>query len=346
MVLAARTALVLLVATALVSCAAFLPPAVTEGGVQVSELALGKERIASGTARVFELWPDAGEIVAVTFEGAVWLAPEGHPSRSVPFVPEVIQNPVASAGPGRTSPPGWAAHYFEEGKLVIYGRDGVRVAEVDIADDYMQALRVIDLTDDPGAEIVIALSGEKYIEIRDATGRLLRSPRSPYYVTDMEVLRRPDGARGEVVVYVYPNEAGGGTFYFLDGRGTLLREWDYGVVSGFDMADGDAGPVVVTQLDGSYRILDLDGVELERLPAPLGDHFSDLECHPWRGGWIVVATGSGYHSYHMISVFDEEGDLIYQETGKGWARALAVPDPEAASFFVAVGSEVWRYDAR
>ena len=47
----------------------------------------------------------------------------------------------------------------------------------------------------------------------------------------------------------------------------------------------------------------------------------------------------------MVSVFDQDGNLTYQETGEGWAQALAVPDPNASSFFVAVGSEVWRYDA-
>lgn len=42
-------------AAGLLACGSSLPPAITEGGVQVSDLALERETIASGTTRLFEL---------------------------------------------------------------------------------------------------------------------------------------------------------------------------------------------------------------------------------------------------------------------------------------------------
>jgi hypothetical protein len=225
---------------------------------------------------------------------------------------------------------------------VLYGADGLRYASAALDFKYAQRLLVADLTGDDAAEIAIAPAGAKYLEIYDSRARLLQRPRSPFYITDLDSCRLGD-AHDELVVYVYPNASGRGTFYWLDGLGDALRQWEYDAVSGFDVVCGGDRPLLVTQEDGAYRILGPEGREIASLPAQLSDHFADLQAAPWRGGWVILATGSGYHAYHMLSIFDAAGDLVYQETGKGWARDLAIPDPDGAEFLIAVGSEVWKY---
>lgn len=325
------------------ACPSSLPQVITDGGTKVSKLPLRSERSAAGTSRIFALLPLDSDLLVVNSEGAVTFDGSGRPIRSTPFLPEAVRNPVAVGQPEGPALPAFAAHVFKLDELVLYGPDGEAYASAPLDFKYAQGLVVADLVGDSDREVVIASAGAKQLDIYDAQGNLLRSPRSPFSINAFDAHDLFGDEKEELIVNVYPNEAGKETFFFLDGRGRNLREWDYGVVSDFDVVFRDGVPILATHLDGSYRLLDLEGRELERFEAPLGDYFADLHAAPWRGGWVFVGSGSGYHPYHMISVYDEAGELVYQETGSGWSKAMAVPDPQGTEFFVAKGAAFWRY---
>lgn len=340
----ARWTLGVCLAASLIACPSSTPQAIKNGGTLVSTRSLERTRLLAGTARIFELRWLGDELLTVTSRGALRLDRSGRSLDTTALVPEAIRSPVASGEAAGVSEPAFVAHVPEEEALVLYDQDGRQSASVPVDFKYAQRLQIADVTADDAGEVVVAPSGAKHIEIYDARGELLRSPRSPFYVTSVETFDFDENGKEEIVVSVYPDSSGKSTFYFLDGSGELLREWGYEIVSDFDVSRTDEGPVLVTEQDGSYRILSPEGHELERLRAPLAEYFADLVARPWRGGWVIVASGSGYRPYHMVSVFDASGELVYQETEEGWSRDLEIPDAQGTEFFVAVGSHLYRYE--
>lgn len=327
-----------------VGCATPIPQAIRTGARPVSELGLQAERIASGTSRIFEIRPAEGVLMVVTYEGAVWLDTSGSPIRSIAFEPEVIQSPVASGADVGSTRPAFVGFSHESKELLLYDWDGRRQTAAPVEHEYVKGLLIADVSGGPEAEVVVLPAGAKHLEIYDGEGRLLREVWSPFYLTAIGATNADGDQNEELIASAYPNEEGKGTFYVLDGEGgRAIREWEYDSVSGFAVVGGEGRPLIVTEADGSFRVLSLEGDELGRYQVPYSEHFTDVLASPWRGGWVLVGSGSGYRPYHMIAVLNAGGRLVYQEFGEGWSRALAVPDPSGSEFFLARGSELWKY---
>src|SRR6185295_8001611 len=99
---------------------------------------------------------------------------------------------------------------------------------------------------DAAPEIIVLLPDQKGVEIRGQAGNRLTRIITDYYVTDFGVVPSANGAKQDILIYLYPDEAGGGTFLVMTAEQREVARWrESPVVPGrFTIASWKTRPAV------------------------------------------------------------------------------------------------------
>ena len=198
-----------------------------------------------------------------------------------------------------------------------------------------------------GGELKVAVerSDGKSVGIFGLSGHRAEVLSFPLYVADLGVVDpRADGV-ADLLVYLYPNRDGGGTFQ-VRGGGWRAEPWDVPAFSSFSVLPAETSrPRVLYPVRDGFAIADYGSPPQEILGCPDAHRFAYTHAAFAGDFLMVLVSGGGYLSAHMLCLFDGEGRLVYREVGEGHAYdLLPVSEGDAAAFLVPVGSRVVRYE--
>ncbi len=209
----------------------------------------------------------------------------------------------------------------------------------------MRYQREGDLLGDSAPERVVELPLGTGVEIWSGTGAILGRIASPGTLTDFGILREHDRPKADLVLYVYPNHMGGGTFQVVDAAGRERARWqEMPPPSRFAIATWRGAPAVFYLQRTRIVIRSPSGARLASLAAPHGSSFSRLFVASLGDGRAaVVGSGGGYTPYHFVAVYHEdEGRLLFEEVAPEHAFGLEA-DPLGRSFIVSTRTSRIRY---
>jgi hypothetical protein len=210
----------------------------------------------------------------------------------------------------------------------------------DSLDDFRR-WKAADVNGDGTAERLVELPKGGGVQVRDESGQVVRDITTYEYLTDF------GGIGGNVVLYTYPNKEGGGTFRIVTLQGTELARWRENPPPGrFDVSKWNGGDAIVYLQGDTVVVRSPAGDELRRLPAPQGSKFRSVSLEPGiRDTTIVLASGDGYTGFHMVGIYDEKGDLRYQEIAREHAFSLEADGSQPRFQVVTRSSTVeYRYE--
>lgn len=198
--------------------------------------------------------------------------------------------------------------------------------------------KTADVNGDGTAERLVELPPGRGVQVRGENGQVVRDITTDEYLTDFGAIG------GNVVLYTYPNKERGGTFRIVTLQGMELTRWQEKPPPGrFDVAEWNGGQAIVYLQGDVIVVRSAAGEELRRLFMPEGDKFRDVYLEPGvRDTTIVVASGDGYTGFHMVGIYDQKGDLHYQEIAKEHAFGLEA-DRSERRFKVVTRSSVVEY---
>ena len=207
-----------------------------------------------------------------------------------------------------------------------------------------------DVTDGPEVETLKQLEGLRGVEVFDSSGRLLTTLETKHYLTDFGAIHASRADKLDVVLYVYPSTPDrGGTFSVvsLPSR-TTVATWDiHPATDRFAVGRWKDQEALFYLQEDALVVRSPFGEELERLDVPGGRaFFRVVQVMTIAGGQtVVLASGDGYTRYHMVSVFDAQGQLTFHEIDKENAYRLESPETDASSdsWTVSTRSSRWRY---
>ena len=178
--------------------------------------------------------------------------------------------------------------------------------------DFRRA-KTADVDSDGTAERLVELPKGGGVQIRTENGRVVRDITTDEYLTDFGAIG------GNVVLYTYPNKERGGTFRIVTLQGIELMRWHEQPPPGrFDVAEWNGVEAIVYLQGDTVVVRSAAGDELRRLSAPEGSKFRSVSLEPGvRGTTIVLASGDGYTGFHMVAIYDQKGDLRFQEIARG-----------------------------
>ena len=206
---------------------------------------------------------------------------------------------------------------------------------------YFRRAKTADVDRDGTAERLVELHNGKGVQVRGENGQAVRDITTDEYLTDFGAIG------GNVVLYTYPNKERGGTFRLVTLQGIELTRWHEKPPPGrFDVAEWNGGEAIVYLQGDSVVVRSAEGEELRRLSIPEGDKFRDVYLEPGlRGTTVVVASGDGYTGFHMVGIYDQKGDLRYQEIAREHAFGLEADRSEPRIQVVTRSSIVeYRYE--
>ena len=201
--------------------------------------------------------------------------------------------------------------------------------------------KTADVNGDGTAERLVELPNGGGVQIRAENGQVVREITTDEYLTDFGTIG------GNVVLYTYPNKERGGTFQVVTSQGVELARWQEKPPPGrFDVAEWNGGEAIVYLQGDTVVVRSAAGDELGRLSAPEGGIFRSVYLEPGaRGTTIVLASGDGYTAFHMVGIYDQKGDLRYQEIAKEHAFSLEADRSEPRFQVVTRNSIVeYRYE--
>jgi hypothetical protein len=213
-------------------------------------------------------------------------------------------------------------------------------------DDGLQRFKMADVVGDPAEETLVELPSGRGLEVRSG-GRVIDKIASDEYLTDFDAIAVDGLSHKQLVLYTYPNSARGGTFRVVTLDGRELTRWDENPPpSRLDVAEwnGD-GEIFYIQNDQLVR-RSASGMELSRVALPFGDKFQSIHVAGSAGNRLVVlASGDGYTPYHMVSIYDSDGELLFQEIGQEHAFQLEASRTRP-DFTVFTRSAEWHFVPR
>ena len=176
------------------------------------------------------------------------------------------------------------------------------------------------------------------VQIRGENGQVVRDITTDEYLTDFGAIG------GNVVLYTYPNKERGGTFRIVTLQGIELMRWHEKPPPGrFDVAEWNGGEAIVYLQGDTVVVRSAAGEELRRLSMPEGSKFRSVYLEPGlRDTTIAVASGDGYTGFHMVGIYDQKGDLRYQEIAQEHAFGLEA-DRSEPRFQVVTRSSIVEY---
>jgi hypothetical protein len=187
-------------------------------------------------------------------------------------------------------------------------------------------VKLADLFGDDELERLEELPDGAGIDIRSASGSLLKTVRTTAYLTDFGAVAAGGGAgsgKEQLVLYTYPNKDKGGTFSVRNEALEEVATWNESPPPGrFAAGHWHRQPAVFYLQEDALVVRSPDGTALEKIVVPEGRLFRDVFVQA--GGderMVLVVSGSGYTPYHMVCVYDGTR-LIYQEVGRGLVRTV------------------------
>jgi hypothetical protein len=214
-----------------------------------------------------------------------------------------------------------------------------------LSSDSLRRAKRADVAGDDNLEILAESDGGRGLEIRDPSGQRLSLISTDEYLTDFGAVPAPDGGKQNVVLYTYPNAGGGGTFRVATVDGRQLARWEEEPAPALFTVGAWKGAPALFYLQGDELVVrSTSGELLSRLAAPEGRHFQAVRVSSVAGDrTILLASGGGYTPFHMVSVYDRDGRLVFQEIAREHAFELEV-DPQQPAFVVVARSSRWQYD--
>jgi hypothetical protein len=145
-----------------------------------------------------------------------------------------------------------------------------------------------------------------------------------------------------LVLYTYPNLQRGGTFAVFDARFQEVARWDEFPAPGRFTPGRWQGQDALFYLQGNQLVVRSPlGQPVARLTAAQGSNFRGLLIgNAGRNRTVVVASGDGYTPFHMVSIYDDKGDLVFSEANEEHAFAL---DTAPNQVTVSARSTRWTY---
>lgn len=220
-----------------------------------------------------------------------------------------------------------------------------------------ERVKYADLAGGPELETLRQLEAGRGLEVLDSSGRLLATVKAAHYLTDFGVIHASQSHKPDLVFYGYPSTPDrSGTFSILAFPSqTMVATWDINPATDWFAVGVWKNEEALFYLQGDMLVVRSPfGREVRRLDVPGGRAFARVVqvMTLSDGHTVVLASGDGYTRYHMVSVFDDEGQLKFHEIGKKNAYRLEAPGPtdtssvwrsSDGSWTVWTQSDRWRY---
>ena len=133
---------------------------------------------------------------------------------------------------------------------VMYQRTAAGPAPADVASrqfigSSLLRVRHADLVGDAQQETIVERPDHHSVEVRDTSGTPVGGAKSLGYLTDFAGIR--DGGAGLVILYGYPNDAGGGDFTIVTPDGREVSRWTERIPPGaFTVGPWGGSPAVIS----------------------------------------------------------------------------------------------------
>ena len=202
--------------------------------------------------------------------------------------------------------------------------------------------RKADLLGDEALETVVALPRGQGLEIRNGNGQRVSAITTPGYLTDFGILPalRPD--KQDLVLYVYPNDSGGGTFTVLTPGERVLASWEERSPPGrFAIGRWDGHDAILYLRSAHLVVRSRDARALAEVAVPEGDLYDVRETIVLGSRAVVLASGGGYRPFHMVLVLERDGTLVFAEVDPD--HGLGLESSGTDTFIVRTRSGRWRY---
>jgi hypothetical protein len=295
--------------------------------------------------RIFEIAAsaDGEELRIVMARGVVWATTSGAAVRSIDFVAK----PGALA-PVRSLREGDATHYagFDFGgrRLLFFDNDGQHVATQPCRDCW--DLVVADV-DGAGRDslIVRAIDG-KSAAMFTARGTARTTYPTRGFLTDIGAGRVGDELASSLFFYVAPDPDLGRAVRVVRGDGSERARWGTANVRGIVASTSADGTASILSIDSNTLVEQdaLSGKTLSRTTVEGSSAFRSFFAGRWRdGSRVVLFSGGGYLSKHMVAVIDASGSVVFQEVGDGRSYGLSISSPRASMFYIAIDGYVKKY---
>jgi hypothetical protein len=209
-----------------------------------------------------------------------------------------------------------------------------------------KGFKLADVLGDDRPERLIPLPKGAGLEIRDESNRLLKTVKTPDYLTDMGVVPAPGTKEPLLVLYTYPNKQKGGTFTVLSAASERVASWEELPPPGSFAAGEWRGQPALFYLQGDTIVIRSPaGRRLQELEAPEGSSFRDVFLQTLTNDrMVVVASGSGYTPYHMVCVYSG-ARLVFQDVETEHAFDVETV-PDGSGFVVTARGSRWKYTMR
>jgi hypothetical protein len=164
------------------------------------------------------------------------------------------------------------------------------------------------------------------------------------YLTDFGTVPSPIPGKHNIVLYVYPNSEGGGTFRMLDSDLEERASWSVSPAPGrFTIAAWRGTTALFYTVGDSVEVRTPTGESLARLSASDASNFQGIRVAALpEDRLVILLSGDGYTPYHSVCLYDAAGELLFQETGSEHAFDLEV-EPNTSRFVVSTRSSRWQY---
>lgn len=183
------------------------------------------------------------------------------------------------------------------------------------------------------------------LQIWSGQGKLLRTIPAAGYLTFFQAANIDDDQKKELILYNYPSPLGK-TIEIFKADGTLLYSWDSSLQGYFDVVDWNGSPHILSIEENAFAILSMDGVLVSRLAAPQAQYFRQIRGKQLSNGSLaILVSGDGYRPYHMVCIFDDRQELVFQEVVPGHAIGLLTAPDQPGKILISQGKDYYKYSS-